>query len=627
MTGPAGGYGPRMPFAGIAASVFAFVTFRAAGYPGGESVPAPPYRIRLFFAACAFLVAAASLAFTWYSARFHGRARSREFALEALFGVRGLRRFLPAWTGFLAGTAAADAAGLAAAAVLNRWFALVLGYLTGGRGPLDMPIDGRVLAGAVLLAVLQAAASALALGRSVREARPDSLFRSAPPAGGRSSRVRTATGLAVLALGIAAALGADRRSGLSSLAAALAGVSIGTFLALEGVLAAFFRILPRCRARSLPGARLSAALLVSLPRPFAAALSIAALFTAVAGTAAGSVFTLSSNARIQVDRTCPNGIELGSRDPGAIAAAAQRIHRSAPGEPESRVRFREVRSVLSLLAAPGSDSPVPAGAIPFSAWKGILEDSGREVPAEPRPGEMIGTGYFASIADSRNPFPTELFLEGGPRLPRSLRIVPEAYVLSASEVLRQVVLRDEDWDVFAAAAPPEAFHWSALWNAPSPDLLRPMEEATGPARDDFAAAGVSVRLRSREIEDFRKAAAGMVFIGVLLQSAFLALALSAALLQLRLNLPEDRDRLGILESIGTRSRDAEAALRARVLAILAVPAVLGSVYTLLALRMLSRISGFVVLPSAAASLVLTSLVYGSVYPILASRYRDAATDR
>lgn len=538
--------------------------------------------------------------------------------MSSIFGIRARQVFHKLWRGFASASVLASAAGLAVAFALNRFFALVLGYLTKGRSALPMPLSPKVLAVTVAIALLQTALSALGIAFSLRDASADILFRAESANNPHTVRWRTALGLPILMLGYAIAAAADSRSGVLPELAAVGTVIAGTFLSMEGL--CFFALQgARRRVYALdPSLRLALPQLASDLGRGSDTLALAAVFVAIAVTTGGTIFSFASNDTIQVDRTCPNVLELGGRDQEALSRAVTTLAQALPSDPA--FSFRRAECVRAEIRVPETGARFQVNAMSLSTWRGLMRDTGRETRAGREEGEILGTGYFHGVPGIRTDDRVLLRAQDGTTMERIFRIIPEGYALSSSTALFQIVLADADWDRLALSARPQDRLFSALWNLADIEAFRSLEPSLEPAMDELRRLGIETLMRTKDLDEYRRNSGALLFIGVLMMAAFLTLAFSALLFRQWGSLPSDRSRLRMLDSLGTRAGDAKKALRICVASTFSAPFALGFLHAAFAFRMLANLSRFRIAPSAVLAFALTWAVAAVVLAIASNRY-------
>jgi putative ABC transport system permease protein len=628
--------GPRMVWsllpsmAGICAGIFIITTFLSIGLSPASPSYSGQTNVRVFFNACAVLTGIFSLVFAWFSASYYCHTCRREIALGSIFGIRARIFFSRIWGEFARAAFLAGGAGITAALVLNRFFALVLGYLMRGRIAMVMPISPAVLIAALLIIAAQTAVAAPAIALSVRNASADILFRSEEPGSGHPRRFRTMAGFALLAAGYVVATASNARFSILSMLAALATVVAGTFLSMEGILSLVLGFLrKRLDAMSVPF-RLALTQLSFDLRRNASMLAMVTVFVAIATATGGAIFAFASNERIQVDRLCPNGLELTSMDHAALSRAIARIEDSFGQAPlqnsSAALAFRTIESLRIDLTVSPSGARFPAQAMAFSTWESLMKDSGRETTDFPKENEILGTGYFAGDFGIRSFSRVLVRTEGGTTIEGFFRVIPEGYPLSSSTVLRQLILSDSDWKRLAAVSKETAFSFSALWNPKDSDWFRCLGPGFRSALEDVRKMGIVPRLRIDSLDAYRRDSGALLFIGVLVMAAFLALALSSLAFKQWGNLSGDRTRMAILNTLGTRSRDAERAIHHYIAATFLVPLALGILHSVFAFRMLANISRFAVHGAAMVAILLTAFSFMIAIEAISVRYtRDAKT--
>jgi hypothetical protein len=296
-----------------------------------------------------------------------------------------------------------------------------------------MPLSPKVLAVTVAIALLQTALSALGIAFSLRDASADILFRAESANNPHTVRWRTALGLPILMLGYAIAAAADSRSGVLPELAAVGTVIAGTFLSMEGL--CFFALQgARRRVYALdPSLRLALPQLASDLGRGSDTLALAAVFVAIAVTTGGTIFSFASNDTIQVDRTCPNVLELGGRDQEALSRAVTTLAQALPSDPA--FSFRRAECVRAEIRVPETGARFQVNAMSLSTWRGLMRDTGRETRAGREEGEILGTGYFHGVPGIRTDDRVLLRAQDGTTMERIFRIIPEGYALSSSTAL------------------------------------------------------------------------------------------------------------------------------------------------------------------------------------------------
>ncbi|MFA6505258.1 MAG: hypothetical protein WCT14_04125 [Treponemataceae bacterium] len=623
------------PAVGIGANVFVVTVFLSVGLSPALRVSADHAIARYLFIACAALAAGFSLIFSWYAATHFARRKRRETALRSLFGMRRRTAFLSLASAFAAASAAAGIIGFLTALALNRFFSLLLGVLTRRTEPLAMPVGPVTFVSTAALIGLGIATATVAIGVSLGKAGPAALFDSEVhhAAEGRRVRLKTLVGFSLIAAGYIGASQSDMRLAAILILPVFLAVVSGTFTLLAGlpILAAtFFQT-------RFPEMEASFSLALSRfafeTKRGARSLALITVFVAVAVTSGGTMWALAANETIQIDRSCPNGLELTSTDTQSLSAVTRRINQiiKAEGHPDQGIAsppiFRQITVIPLELHFEKSGKTIAVEALPFSVWSGLLKETGRKTAPAPMENEIFGTSYFMTLPGVESSAKIIASANGGLALNGTFRILREGYARSSAVVLKQVVLSDAQWEKLSRQTPAQNHILSAVWNSDNPDYFRSFGASFHTALAEAEKSGIPWKLRIDAVDKYRMNAGALLFIGAMLTVSFLGVAISALAFKLWEGVPADRQCLTVLDAIGMRTRDKEKTIAFRIAFSFALPAALGTLHAAFALRMLATLSGFSVFLSAVAVSTIALLSFTLSARLVTRRYPRGVSTR
>jgi putative ABC transport system permease protein len=583
--------------------------------------------IRNFVIVCAFVTAVCSAVFSNLIAIWILDGRRRELSTWLLVGMRRRTAFLIIASEFLIAFALADVLAIGIAIALNRFIALILGFVTYEGRAADMPISMDVIAVAVAVSVAQAAAVSIRIFASVRRSSIAELFSrtSERVISRKSMRLRALAGTSLICSGYACAGLSDARSAAFMLLPILLSVVIGTFLFMEWFVP-WYSSARRSR-KSSDAAVLVASSGASLRTSRDAhVLALAAILVAASATAGGALFATASNADIQAMRSCPNGAELSGLRGAAFDAAVERIDAAFARNCAEVPRRRVVSSLPVRLSVVAGRVPrnLDAEAIRRSDWISLITESGRTLPALRADRDFLLTAGD-DPAGSAMEGGTLLEVGSGEEIVKGrVDIVQESYVLSSGNASCVIVVADETWQRLSAAPKAAPLRRTAVWNGGEGQTQNwgtVMRSAVQSEVD------VGVLVQSEEKALFARESGVMRFLGAFLAGVFLFASVATMAFKFYEDARNDRGRYRLLCSIGMNSRIGRRASTIQMLDAYMPPVFLGIIHTAFAMRMLGTITRFdVAVPAARVAFVTVTLFALSSIGV-AGRYQRAVSFR
>ncbi len=622
--------------AGLTLNVLVVITFLSAGFAPESAALSERAATRYFFIACAVLTMIFSFVFSWFVSGYFVMKRKHEIATWLLLGMRRKTAFSLSVGELALASLAALFAGTLLSLALNRFFAIILGYLMRERRAVAIPVRLSTIGAAAGLVFLQTALVAVRVFSALKKLTLAELFRSERMAESMTTYrpLRAVLAILLLGCGYGGASVTDYQWATPLMIPVLIATILGTFLFFDCLVPLIVNHF-RSRYALSDGALLIAAAQTSFRmRRNACVLALVAVLVAVAATAAGSMFTLVSNDSIQVSRVCPNDVELAGSDSGSFSAAEARLDERLKAiceeTGEAAVSKRMVRVLQVSLIAEAKPETVEVAALPFSDWKGLLSETGRykDIP------EMEdSTIIFSSAYLSRQGFKgglsagfNGLWVEG------KLAVRDETNAVSVQNAISQIILSDAAWQKLAAYAKETGdesrIRSIAVWNIGRHEILkgrggslRAAIEAGGGASD------IRLLLRSESFDSFGRESGGLMFIGSFLAAAFLIAAASTIAFKQMEDAEDDKGRYLLLSEIGMSAKDAKRAVSFQVFSGFFLPLCMGVIHTLFALRMLHTVTGFFVgLPALGVAGAAVLFFLCSAF-LVADRYKGTVVGR
>jgi putative ABC transport system permease protein len=566
-----------------AISVMAIATFTAAAAsPTVASATGARQSLASLFASASFVTAVFAALSGWFFAEHYLSRRKREVATWLLVGMRKRVAFGLLSAEFGAAAIVAFLAGAGSGLLLSRFFSLALTAMMKERTPIAMPFGEASFTVAGVACIFQfllaSARSAITVSRvSIADLMRSEREAERPP---RARPFLAAAGVVLILASYAVAVFAEGSLAAVSILPVLVCTIAGTFLcfgALVPTLASSFRK----RKAGVGAAALVAAAQISFrSRRNARLLALTAVLVAVAATACGTVIALNASDSMTTRRYCPHDIELAGPTPEAIekvdAILADKGHR---GPEPIIVEF--ARGELRLE----NGETFTASVFSRSAWAAALESLGEKAGPGIAEGRFLSSMALSGVADSRKPMGATLASAGASLALTSIpaRCLPP---LSFRTAINAVILSDQDYGAFKAAAGEEKIARAAIWDEVDPDVVRAAHEALSAVEPRAPMIRVDILAEHDSLNG------AMLFVGIFLAAVFLLCAISLLVFRVTEDSRDDADRYRILQDLGATRSVVRKSIVLQDLFSFGLPLVFGLMHCTAALVMMRNISGY-----------------------------------
>jgi putative ABC transport system permease protein len=309
-------------------------------------------------------------------------------------------------------------------------------------------------------------------------------------------------------------------------------------------------------------------------------LALTAVLVAVAATACGTVIALNASDSMVTRRYCPHDIELAGPTPEAIGQVNGILDRAGHRGPAPLI-VEFTRGELAL----DNGETFTASVFSRSAWVAALASLGESAGQKVQAGRFLSSMALSGVSDSRAPMVATL-RSGNASL--ALRSIPATCLppLSFRTAVNAVILADEDYEAFRAAAGEGRVARAAVWDEVDPDVVRAAHGALSAIEPREPMIRVDVLAEHDSLNG------AMLFVGIFLAAVFLLCAISLLVFRVTEDSRDDADRYRILQDLGATRSVVRKSIVLQDLFSFGLPLAFGLMHCTAALVMMRNISGY-----------------------------------